>query len=209
MTPDLTLIGMYDSPYTRRVAITAAVLGLSFEHRPLSVFGDFETIEAINPAVKVPTLVVGADGVLSDSGEIIAYLETVAGMKLRPETAEERLALGRLVALGLTICEKTLQLVYERHLRPAEKQFEPWVERVTRQLHGALDEAERQLPAGGAWIADEGPPSHADIILAVAWRQAKESLHGIEDGRWPNLVRLSACAENSDAFRSAPFPVPR
>ncbi|SUE06186.1 Uncharacterised protein [Pantoea agglomerans] len=37
----MILIGMLDSPYVRRVAIYMKVLGIQFEHRPLSVFGDF------------------------------------------------------------------------------------------------------------------------------------------------------------------------
>ena len=32
------LIGMLDSPYVRRVAISLRRLGLPFEHRPISVF---------------------------------------------------------------------------------------------------------------------------------------------------------------------------
>ena len=37
----MVLIGMLDSPYVRRVAICMKVLGIDFEHRPLSVFADF------------------------------------------------------------------------------------------------------------------------------------------------------------------------
>lgn len=38
----MILIGMLDSPYVRRVAIYMKVLGIEFEHRPLSVFSDFD-----------------------------------------------------------------------------------------------------------------------------------------------------------------------
>lgn len=38
----MQLIGMLDSPYVRRVAISAQLLGLTFEHRPLSVFRNFD-----------------------------------------------------------------------------------------------------------------------------------------------------------------------
>ena len=34
----MKLIGMLDSPYVRRVAISLRRLGIAFEHEPLSVF---------------------------------------------------------------------------------------------------------------------------------------------------------------------------
>ena len=39
---DMKLIGMLDSPYVRRVAICMKLLGLEFEHAPISVFSSFE-----------------------------------------------------------------------------------------------------------------------------------------------------------------------
>lgn len=53
----MQLIGMLDSPYVRRVAISLQLLGLEFEHRSLSVFRGFEAFSRINPAVRAPTLV--------------------------------------------------------------------------------------------------------------------------------------------------------
>ncbi len=43
------LIGMLDSPYVRRVAVSLQLLGLKFEHRPVSVFRAFDEFHAINP----------------------------------------------------------------------------------------------------------------------------------------------------------------
>ena len=51
------LIGQYDSPFVRRVAIALRLYGLPFEQRPWSVFGDAEKIAAYNPLIRVPTLV--------------------------------------------------------------------------------------------------------------------------------------------------------
>jgi glutathione S-transferase len=45
------LIGMLDSPYVRRAAITLRLLGLPFEHRPISVFRQYDEFAAINPVV--------------------------------------------------------------------------------------------------------------------------------------------------------------
>ena len=60
-----TLIGMYDSSYTRRVAITMTLLGLPFEHRAWSVGRDFDRIRAYNPLGRVPVLVLEDGEVLS------------------------------------------------------------------------------------------------------------------------------------------------
>ena len=42
----MQLIGMLDSPYVRRVAISLQLLGLPFEHRSISVFRTFDITEA-------------------------------------------------------------------------------------------------------------------------------------------------------------------
>jgi glutathione S-transferase len=38
----MQLIGMLDSPVVRRVAISLRLLALALQHRPISVFRDFE-----------------------------------------------------------------------------------------------------------------------------------------------------------------------
>jgi len=45
----MRLIGMLDSPYVRRVAVTLRLLGIPFEHHPLSVFSTYEQFRLINP----------------------------------------------------------------------------------------------------------------------------------------------------------------
>ncbi len=49
----MRLIGMLDSPYVRRVAISLDVLGINFLHEPVSVFTTFEKFKSITPVVKV------------------------------------------------------------------------------------------------------------------------------------------------------------
>ena len=43
------LIGQYDSPFVRRVAIAMRLYGIGFEHRPWSTFGDADKIAPFNP----------------------------------------------------------------------------------------------------------------------------------------------------------------
>ena len=58
----MILIGQFDSPVVRRVAIAMRLYGIEFEHRPWSTFGDADKIAAYNPLRRVPTLVLTGDG---------------------------------------------------------------------------------------------------------------------------------------------------
>jgi glutathione S-transferase len=53
----MILIGHFDSPFVRRVAIALRLYEMSFEHRAWSVFGDADKIARFNPLRRVPTLV--------------------------------------------------------------------------------------------------------------------------------------------------------
>ena len=57
----MELIGMSDSPFVRRVAISAKRLGLSFEHEQISVMRQFEAFSAYNPLVKAHQMRGGVD----------------------------------------------------------------------------------------------------------------------------------------------------
>jgi glutathione S-transferase len=58
----MQLIGMLDSPYVRRLAVSLRVLGLPFDLDQISVFRQFDTFASINPVVKAPSFVTD-DGV--------------------------------------------------------------------------------------------------------------------------------------------------
>ena len=78
----MKLIGMLDSPFVRRVAISMRLLGLPFEHAAISVFRGFDAFQQINPVVKAPTLICrDEDGgsVLMDSTLMLIYAEALAG----------------------------------------------------------------------------------------------------------------------------------
>ena len=74
----MKLIGMLDSPYVRRVAISLQLLGLRFEHQSLSVFSTFAAFRQINPVVKAPTFLCDDGEVLMDSTLILEYAEALA-----------------------------------------------------------------------------------------------------------------------------------
>ena len=50
----MILIGRYDSPFVRRVAVALNFYGIAFERRLTSVFRDFDELLAVNPLGKVP-----------------------------------------------------------------------------------------------------------------------------------------------------------
>ena len=201
----MQLIGMLDSPYVRRVAISLQLLGLRFEHQSLSVFRTFSQFWQINPVVKAPTLVCDDGDVLMDSTLIMEYTETIARPRslMPPELHELQHAL-RTTGLALAACEKSVQIVYERDLRPPEKQHEPWVKRVTGQLlaaYGALEEevARRPLAVTSSSI------SQAGVSAAVAWHFTQQMLpEVVPAASYPSLVAVSAKAEMLPEFMAAP-----
>ena len=135
----MQLIGMLDSPYVRRVAVSLQLLGLPFEHRSISVFSTFGQFQQINPVVKAPSLVCDDGEVLLDSTLILEYAEGLVGpaKSLVPTGITEHQHVLRLIGLALATCEKSVQIIYEHNLRPAEKRHQPWVSRVTGQLLAA------------------------------------------------------------------------
>jgi len=200
----MRLIGLFDSPYVRRVAISLRAMGLPFDHEPLSVFRDFDRFAAVNPIVKAPTLIADDGTMLIDSTLILDYLDRVAlpGRRLVPEDPAAFLASQRIIGLALAACEKTVQIVYENKLRPAEKQHRPWLDRVEGQLLAAYD----LLEAAYAAMPAATRLMQADITAAVAWRFTAGVLPGvIAPARCPALAALSAEAEARPEFLSVPF----
>jgi glutathione S-transferase len=200
----MRLIGMLDSPYVRRVAISLQLLGLRFEHQPLSVFRTFEEFRAINPVVKAPTLVCDDGTVLMDSGLILDYAQALAQRSLLAADLASRTADLRITGLALAACEKSVQIIYERNLRPAEKQHEPWVTRVTGQMLAAFEGLEAQLTrrplaAGNAALTQAG------VATAVAWFFTQQMLPELVPvARFPRLAQFSAAAETTAVFKAAP-----
>ncbi|MGC8519512.1 MAG: glutathione S-transferase family protein [Steroidobacteraceae bacterium] len=199
----MQLIGMLDSPYVRRVAVSLQALGLPYTHRSLSVFRTYEQFKAINPVVKAPTFVCDDGTMLLDSTLILDYAETLAHPRslLPAEPAARAKALSA-VGLALAACEKSVQIVYERQLRPSEKQYEPWMQRVTQQLQAAYRALESEVSA----MAAAPRLTAATIAAAVSWRFTQEKVpESLEPGVHPRLQALSQWAEAQPEFLAAPF----
>src|SRR5258705_13321910 len=75
----MILVGQYDSPFVRRVAVSLRLLGFAYEHDTRSVFGDFESMRRTNPLGRIPSLVLEDGEVLIDSVAILDWLDEAVG----------------------------------------------------------------------------------------------------------------------------------
>ena len=202
----MQLIGYMDSPFVRRVAVTAQFLGIEYEHRELSVFRDFEELRAINPLVKVPTLICDDGQLLVDSALIIDYLESLAGRgKLMPSDEAGYISALNVIGTALMANEKVVQLIYELRQRPEEKQFQGWIDRLQTQLDGALTILEEHVGDGSTWLFGDAV-SQADITVAIAWSFVQLSFPDLFPASgYPGLMAFAARAEELPEFRACPI----
>lgn len=197
----MKLIGMLDSPYVRRVAISLDLYGVDFEHQSLSVFSTFAEFSQINPVVKAPTLVLDDGTVLMDSSLILDYLESLApaDKKLLPQAPAARAHDLQRLGLALAACEKSVQIVYEHNLRPAEKLHAPWLDRISGQLLAAYSLLEKQL-------GDSDALNQATLTAAVAWSFSQYTVASVvKADAFPNLKRLAERLEQHPAFKKYPI----
>ena len=205
----MQLIGMLDSPYVRRVAISLQLLGLRFEHQSISVFITFEKFRHINPVVKAPSLVCDDGTVLMDSTLIIDYAEALAAQQappksLMPAAIAERQQALRVIGLAMAACEKSVQIIYERNLRPAEKLHQPWVSRVTGQLLGAYGELESELQLKPL-ASTSGTMGQDGVTTGITWHFTQAMIPEVVNAAdYPALREFSARAEQLSEFRAAP-----
>jgi glutathione S-transferase len=206
----MKLIGMLDSPYVRRVAIALQLQSFAFTHEALSVFRTYDQFKAINPLVKAPTLVCDDGTVLMESNLIVQYLEALAQTKSAVRSLWSRDVTNlqhelRITGVALTAAEKSIQVVYEKNLRPAEKQHAPWLDRVSEQCVAAFRELELAL-VNHSLAATSETISHAGIMAAVAWKFAQEMTPDLAPAHThPRLAAHSLACEALPEFRFAPY----
>jgi len=200
----MQLIGMLDSPYVRRVAVSLKVLGLAFDLDQVSVFRQFEKFSSINPVVKAPTFITDDGVVLMESGLILEHIAEIAPRRLMPADRAGHEKALRQIGLALAACEKTVSIVYECNQRPKEKQHQPWLDRVSGQLLKAYRALEKEVSPD--WFTGE-ELMQPQITCAVAWRftqhMAKDVVAAAD---FPTLAVLSERAEKLSFFRETDFP---
>jgi glutathione S-transferase len=205
----MKLIGLFDSPYVRRVAVSMRLLGFPFEHVALSVFRNQDEMRQINPLLKVPMLVLDSGDKLIESNFILDYLDGLVGAekRLMPASGPARMQMQQHCAVALVATEKTMQVYYETNLRPKEFVYGPWVERCSRQMHDAFSMLDATTSTGASiGVLGGAPINQADITSAVALEFARFVLPDlVPAGRYPRLEELSARCESLPAFVETPL----
>lgn len=192
----MILVGQYDSPFVRRVGISLHVLGRAFEHDTRSIFADFDAMLKINPAGRIPSLILDDGTVLIDSAAILDWLDHEVGpdRALVPPGGLERVRAFKLIALATAAIEKAGAACYERVMRPERYRWPEWIARCRRQATGAVEA-----------LAEERWPERLDqaqITAACMVRHIRlidpELMPG---GRYPLLDALSDRLEQRPEFR--------
>ena len=196
----MMLIGQYDSPFTRRVAITLRCYDMAFEHNRWSVFGNAKELAKVNPLIRVPTLVLDTGEALIETAAIIDYLDSCVteAMRLTPQVQPARYRDQRIVSMASGVSDMAVRLFYEQQLH-AEPSAD-FVGRVTRQLQGALSwlDNDRSAHASENWFGVA--MTQADIAVTCAVRHLSECHPKI----W-NAGGHAALAKHCDWFEATPL----
>jgi glutathione S-transferase len=202
------LIGQYDSPFVRRVAIAMRLYGVPFEHRPWSTFGDADEIAPYNPLRRVPTLVLDNGEALIESFAILDHLDELVGeaKAMIASSGDERRRQLRLCALATGFGDKAVSLVYERVLR--KERLKLWVERCETQIGGVLAVLEKERAAVTTpWLYGERI-GHSDVAVACVLRFTSEAHPQLCDAaRYPALAAHSSACEALPAFQEIVQPL--
>jgi glutathione S-transferase len=192
----MILIGQYDSPFVRRVGIALQMYGMPFEHRPWSAFGDGAALQAANPLMRVPTLVLNTGEALVDSVTILDHLDEVAGhAALLPHRGPARRAALRSMALALGVADKGVALFYERRMHAQVS--DAWEARMLGQITATLAVLDQSLT--GQWFG--AAMTHADIAMACCWRFLTEAHPSLGLWAYPALADHAGKMEEMDVFR--------
>jgi glutathione S-transferase len=199
----MILIGQYDSPFVRRVAVALNLYGIAYEHRPWSVFGDGDKIAAFNPLRRVPTLVLDDGEALIESAAILDALDQLVGpdRALIAASGGARRQALKVAALAAGLADKAVSLVYERAIHARDTPL--WRERCQAQIAGALQalEADRASRPGPWWFGER--IGHADIAAACVLRFLGEAHPDVlGPDRWPSLAAHAGAAEALPAFQA-------
>lgn len=201
----MILVGQYDSPFVRRVAVALNHYGMPFDRQVLSVFQDFDAMLSVNPLGKVPSLILPGGETIYDSRAIIEYLESLApaDRRLTPSDPERHREMLRIEAVGLGLAEKTYERAIEFSRRSPGTDDPIWVARLERQIGSALSWLEALAPAD--WLAGEDM-TRADLAVTVAATYVLEKLPQLYGtGDFPQLEAHRRKCEGLAPFAEAPY----
>jgi glutathione S-transferase len=205
------LIGIYLSPFVRRVAVSLNVLELSFESEPTFVFGEPDTVRRYNPLVRIPILSLDDGTNLVESTAILDEVDQMVSVerRLTPSSNPSRRQVVQTAAVALACAEKAQWAFYEDRVRPSEKVHASWIDHNDAQVLGGfghINQAAAKMEAD-AWIGGTREISQADVTTAVAYTFARLARPALRlDERFPELSRFVERCEALPAFVNAPLP---
>jgi glutathione S-transferase len=198
----MILVGQYDSPPTRRVAVAMHHYGMPFTRDTRSIFGDAAAIGQISPLTRIPALVLDDGEVLIDSAAILDHLDALAGDgALCPASGPARRKVLQMTALAQGTLEKASAVVYERLYHQGAQQSQVWITRCLGQSRAGLDELVRRLDAP---YACGFALSHADVMITTLIWYMRDRMDEVLslDAHAP-LIALAERCETLPAFRAA------
>jgi glutathione S-transferase len=205
----MLLIGMFDSPFVRRVAVTLKLLNQPFEHANWSVGRDFDRIREYNPLGRVPTLVLPGGEALFESAAILDYLDELVGPEraLLPASGPDRRRALNLMAMATGAAEKGVGQLYERAFRPEAKRHQPWVDRLALQMSASLATIDRYMGARQAqWLVGRRM-TQADVTVVCAFTFLNDALRIAADpAMFQSLSTLAARCEAMTPFSETRMP---
>jgi len=175
MDGTLTLVGMLDSPFVRRVAVTLRRYEFAYENLPLMTVGQAEQFAAYSPLKRAPTLILPSGEALFDSQLILDHLDELVapGHSLMPVASEERLRCRQVLGIAAGIADKSVSGVYEKAFHGAEQRSQRLLLRIRGQLTDSLTWLEQRAPQSEFLFGSQ--LSHADVLLGTALCFAQEA----------------------------------
>ncbi|MGA9796353.1 MAG: glutathione S-transferase family protein [Rhizomicrobium sp.] len=197
----MILVGQYDSPFVRRVAISLKLLGFAYAHDTRSVFGDFDSMLKTNPLGRIPTLLLDDGRSLIDSAAILDWLDETVGPEraLIPRSGAARVDALQRVALATGIIDKIGGANYERMIRPSAYRWTEWTERLLTQCRGGL-EALNELD----WTNDRIDQAQITAGCMLFYIRVTDPVT-MPEGRYPALDKLAARLGAMPEFRDTAF----
>ena len=187
------------SPFGRKIAVAAAILGLSDRLKvvPADTNDPEEPLRRQNPLGKIPTLILEDGTTLYDSGVIVEYLDWLAGGgKIIPGEPGPRFAALTQQALADGLMDASILQIYETRFREPDKHSAKWLDHQAGKAMRALAALEAAPPADGAQdvgaIAVACALGYLDLRFAGRWRADHPRLVRWLDGF---AARIPAFAE--------------
>lgn len=203
----MILVGQFDSPFVRRVAVTLHHYHMPYTRNPISVFRNVEEVQKINPLIRAPSLILESGETLIDSSAIIDCLDELAGpaRALTPAHGPERRKVLQAIALAMGTMDKALVLFFERLFHIDKHISRDYEKRLLSQVNAGIAKLEDNC--GAPWFFDDRF-TQAGITIGCILAYLKLRLPDVFPAdRFPNLHALALhCETKEDFVKARPSP---